>query len=401
MIPFDSALESILNLPYPFRAESVPAGLALHSTLAEPLRAPFGMPVFDNSAVDGIAIHRADIPNPPSSLKIVGCVQAGQADAVHFASGESVRVLTGAQLPEETGAVVMQEDVTFKQNLAVLNLQNVTPGQHIRKRDSEFRAGDELLPVGSFVTPATLSLAASLNLPQLKVRKKPSIAILVTGNELKEQGETLQMGQIYESNSVSIAATLKSIGINSTLVRLPDEEAIIRSTLADLLMAHDIIITIGGVSVGAFDFIRPASKANKLEVVVPAVAMKPGKPFFCAYRENDSKILFGLPGNPMSALISFSLFAWQYIRKCMGVEPPCWMSAEIDVDYKNVGIREEFIPAILKPSDPSYSVEINETIGSHSVAGLCLANALVRVPPSSKIVKGQRVPTMLLPWGVL
>jgi len=395
---YEVALATVLGQARSFGKESVSLSSALGRVLAQDVVAPFGMPRFDNSAVDGYAVSDADIGVLPKTLSVAGIVQAG-ADSTGFVlePGVTVQVMTGALLPTATSAVLMQEDVERLGDSITLNVPTIV-GRNIRRQASEFRKGDVILSKGTIVSPPSLLAIASLGLSSIDVSRQARIGILVTGDELVEPGQELNTGEIYESNSFAIQSSLTLLGFNSVILRAKDTAVETEEAMASLLETCDVLISLGGVSVGLFDFVRGAICHHGFEILVPKVAVKPGKPFVFGRRNEDGKVVFGLPGNPMSALCTFTLFVWPYLSRSCGQKPQATIECALDTDFANNGDRVELVPATARFEKGQMFVKPLPTPGSHSVSGLVETDCFIVVPILTRLEKNSIVQAVRLPW---
>lgn len=320
MIPVEEALSRILAaIPKP-AAETVALEAAHGRVLAMPLTAAHTQPPFDSSAMDGYAVRAEDV-QPGRSLRLAGTAQAGQRFVGMMERGQCVRIFTGAPMPIGADAVVMQEQATARG--AMISFEKpVGPGQSVRRRGGDFREGDELLPAGSRLTPAALSLAAAANRPHLSVTRRPRIALLSTGDELVRPGKTPGQDQIVASNSYGLAAMFAPLAQSVTdLGIIPDD----RQTLdAALLGAFDsgvdVVVTTGGASVGDRDYVHDVLVNLGVDLQFWRIAMRPGKPLMFGTRRDT--LVFGLPGNPVSALVTATVLLLPALRAMVGDRQP-------------------------------------------------------------------------------
>lgn len=312
--------------------------------LAEDLAAGLDLPPWDNSAMDGYAVRLADLANMP--LTVSQRIMAGSAPTA-LEPGTCARIFTGAPIPEGAEAVEMQENCIEEADGRVRFLQSIRLRQNIRPQGQETRTGDRVLDAGTRLGPVEIGLAASLGIASLKVRKRPRVAVLSTGDELVEPGAQLAAGQIYNSNRHLLAAWLKRLGcevIDAGI--LPDDLDLTRKALASLGQA-DLILSTGGVSVGEADFLGLALREAG-ELAFWKLAIKPGKPLTCGHYKGTPVI--GLPGNPASTLVTFGLLARPYLLRrlgCLRVDP---LAIEVPAgfDWPKAGGRREFLRARLE-----------------------------------------------------
>lgn len=376
MITYEEALREVLAVAASLGDEALPLAEAHGRVLARDIPAPFPLPRFTNSAVDGFAVTEADLRSVGSPLKIERTVAAGDPPGEELKPGTTVRIFTGAPTPPGTAAVAMQEDVLVDGSFVTLQ-ETLRHGAHVRVQGEEFSVGAVALPRGLRLNSAGVSLAAMLGLGQVWVHRPPKIGVLTTGAELVDVGEPAEPHQIYESNSYAMQAELGRLGLAATVVRrISDDLQETVAAVEDSLFMCDVLVTTGGVSVGGHDVLKAAFEHLGVETVFWKVAIKPGKPAF--FGKQGQRVVFGLPGNPMSALVTFRLFARPYLLATLGVEnpvPACYES-KLTARISHKAGRREFIPAV----GDGKSVRAISGQGSHMMGGLAVANALIDMP---------------------
>jgi molybdopterin molybdotransferase len=308
LVPVADALDRLLAGAAPLPGESVPLAEAMDRVLAEPIRALRTQPPFDASAMDGYAVRAADIGTLPARLSVIGTAPAGHGFTGTPARGEAVRIFTGAPLPAGTDTVVIQEDTRDLGNGAIEVVEATAHGANIRKAGLDFVAGDLLLEQGRVLDPAALALAASANQPLLSVVRRPLVAMIATGDELRAPGSELAPGQIISSNAYGVAAVAHSIGARTLDLgiaadRKEDIAARIRQAVA---AKADVLVTLGGASVGDLDLIHDVLTGEGMTLDFWKVAMRPGKPLMSG--RLDAMRCIGLPGNPVASLVCSQLF---------------------------------------------------------------------------------------------
>jgi molybdopterin molybdotransferase len=320
MISVDEALARILALIPPPVAETVPLARASGRVLAAPLVARLSQPPFDASAMDGYAVRAADV-RLGQPLRLIGVAQAGQRFAGMMTEGQCVRIFTGAPLPIGADAVVMQEDAVANGNEIRFTILPAI-GQSVRSRGNDFADGRKLLPAGAVLTPARLSLAAAANCASISVTRRPRIAILATGDELVSPGTSPGPDQIIASNSFGLAplfaphaAEILDLGI----VR-DDRKALEAALLRAFDTGVDVLVTTGGASVGDRDFVQEALVDLGVKLDFWKIAMRPGKPLMFGTR--GKTLIFGLPGNPVSAMVTGTVIVLPALRRLTGGADP-------------------------------------------------------------------------------
>lgn len=378
LLDYSDALDAVLAAAAPMEAESVALVEVPGRVLAEPVRSAHDMPFFDNSAVDGYALTAEDARREGAFwLPLAGTLRAGaDPTGVTLAPGAAIKVLTGAAVPEGAATMVMQED-TEAADGGIRFVGPLPLNRNIRRRGEEFHKGDEILPAGVLATPAVVAAIAAAGLAMAIAYRRPRIGVLVTGDELLPPGEPLLPGRIYESNFHGLAAALRAMGFDAPLLRrAPDEPAATRAMLSDLLEACDVVLTSGGVSVGEFDAIKPALADLGVETIFWGLAIKPGKPFYFG-RKPGGAAVFGLPGNPVAAMVTFHTLARPFLLRSMGLDGrPRVSRARLVRDLKKKPGRLEFVPC--RVADGEADPEVKR--GSHMLGALALANALVLFP---------------------
>lgn len=367
--------------------------------LAEALHAQENIPPFDNSAMDGYAVRAADVQNAseaePAVLTIVETIAAGYAPTKQVAAGQAARIMTGAMMPEGADAVVMQE-VTQREEDKVKIFESIDETGNVRFTGESVAAGQQVMRKGKHLRPPEVSMLASLNRPEATVHRKPTVAIVSTGDELLLLGEPLEPGKIRESNRYGLYAQVEEAGgIPIDMGIAPDDEAEIERIFRAALAKADALITSGGVSVGEHDFVK--SVLERLgEVNFWRVAMKPGKPQ--AYGIADGKPIFGLPGNPVSSLVVFELFVRPALLKMAGhtelLRPT--FKATLAESVTNRDGRVNYMRAILKKSNGHYTAETTGPQGSGILHSLVLANGLITIPSGAKLDAGEIVDAQFL-----
>jgi molybdopterin molybdotransferase len=369
--------------------------------LAEDVVAPAPLPGFDNSAMDGYAVRAEDVTEVPVILPVVGDVAAGPASPLRVQPGVCVRIMTGAMMPAGADAVVPLEWTDG--GVAKVRIdQRPDPGAYIRRAGEDVAVGEVVLTAGTHLGAAQIGLAAAVGRSRLVVRPRPRVVVLSTGSELVEPGEPVGPGQIRDSNSPALtAAAIEAGAIAYRVGIVPDDPRRLADTLEDQLVRADVIVTSGGVSVGAYDVVKDV--LSRLGTVqFDKVAMQPGMPQGFGTMGPDRIPVFGLPGNPVSALVSFEMFVRPALRTMLGAEPieRPRVQALTDEPLASSPGKRSFLRVHLGVRDGAYRVTPVSGPGSHLLAGMSRANALAVVPEDVvRIEAGQPVEVIVLERG--
>ncbi len=354
----------------------------------EPATARVDLPPFDASAMDGFAVRTEDTPG---RLPVVERIAAGRPASRALGAGEAMGIATGAAVPEGADAVIPLEYVVEHDNTIEI-AERVEVGANIRPRGGDLRAGDVVVSAGARLGPAQLGALAAAGVADISTTTRPRAAVLSTGSELRRPGETLAPGQIYEVNSVLLAAQLASAGAAvEELDAVADDEQAHRAALERGLEA-DVLVTSGGVSVGPHDLVRSVGAELGIEEVLWGVAVKPGKPLWFGVR--GETLVFGLPGNPVSSLVCFELFVRPAVLALQGAaEPlPRFEPGRLARSVRPNAVRTELVRARSRVVDGEVELEALEGQDSHMIARAAGADALVLVPAGeTELAAGSRV----------
>lgn len=360
------------TLLFPRAVTRVAVAGSLGLTLAENVVAAADSPTFASSAMDGYAVRVQDVPG---SLAVVGEVAAGHVPDVPVAEGTAVRIMTGSAIPEGAEAVVPVEDTDERDGRVTVRVAT-TPQRHIRPAGDDVRAGDVVLRAGQVIAPAQLAALLTIGAATVSVHPAARVAVLSTGDELVEAGRTPGPAQLVDSNGPALAAAATAAGADVVHVgRLPDApDALVEAI--ESLPACDLVVTSGGISMGAYDVVKSA--LAPLGLVFEQVAIQPGKPQGWG-RFPGGPAFLGLPGNPVSALVSFELFG----RAALGRERPTLRATLATRVARNAGDKRQFLRGRLDGD----RVHVDGGPGSHLVAGLAAADCLLVVPEGAKVLE--------------
>ncbi|MFJ4693993.1 gephyrin-like molybdotransferase Glp [Streptomyces sp. NPDC088766] len=422
----DEHLEDILAAVRPLEPIELQLPDAQGCVLVEDVMVPLSLPPFDNSSMDGYAVRVADVAGAseeyPAVLEVVGDVAAGQADLLHVGPGQAARIMTGAPLPPGAEAVVPVEwtdgglgegpvDGMRARSLApeqasgqVRVYRSAEARAHVRARGSDVKAGDRALEAGTVLGPPQIALLAAVGRGTARVRPRPRVVVLSTGSELVQPGEELRDGQIYDSNSFALTAAARDAGAIAYRVgAVADDAETLRSTIEDQLVRADLVVTTGGVSVGAYDVVKEALSHVGDEdeagsgIDFRKLAMQPGKPQGFGSIGPDHTPLLALPGNPVSSYVSFELFVRPVIRTLMGLadvhRPTTRAKLAADRALSSPKGRRQYLRATCAGG----TVRPVGGAGSHLVAALAHADSLIVVPEDVESVEpGTEVEVVLL-----
>lgn len=382
---FDDALAIVRAVAarHRLQTESLPLSRSHGHVLARDVDATMPLPPFDNSAMDGFAFRHADLQGDATALRLVGEQFAGRSTGRLVGVGECVRITTGAPVPAGADTVVIKENARLEDGCVIVP-DHIAPGANIRRAGEDVRVGDRVLRAGQVLTPARVSLAASLGLASLQVSRRPTVAVFSSGDELVEPGLPLAPGEIHDSNRELLMGLLRADGLEPTAwPRLPDDAKRIEIALRDAACAFDIVITCGAVSVGEKDHI-PAVLAEECrqgrgQTHFWKVRMKPGMPLL--FGSMDQAQLLGLPGNPVSVMATYLTLGRALIDGLQGRTQPrsVWrarLASAIDKPHP----RREFVRGVLSSADDgALQVEPNPAAGSHRLRVAAESNALIVV----------------------
>ncbi|HYX01444.1 MAG TPA: gephyrin-like molybdotransferase Glp [Reyranella sp.] len=387
----------------PLPAEMVSVADAAGRVVAQAPQARLTQPPADLSAMDGYAVRVEDVPAVPSTLKLVGQAPAGGSYDHALKPGETVRIFTGGPLPMGADAIVIQED-TKAQGDQITILEAPRRGRHIRKAGLDFAAGDKPFEPGRVLTTRDVALAAAMNLPWLSVHRKPRVAILSTGDELVMPGEPVGRNQIVSSSGIAVAALMRAWGGEPTLFDIARDSA---RLIQDHIVAgaqHDLLITLGGASVGDHDLVQEALKAQGFAMDFWRIAMRPGKPLMFAAR--DRARVLGLPGNPVSTMVCALMFVKPALDRMLG-QPGDLVAtrpARLAVDLKPNDTREDYVRSKLTAAgDGTLTVEPHPIQDSSMLSVLAWSSALLVRPAHDPARKAgdtvQVIDLSVLPGG--
>jgi len=313
------------------RSHFLPLHLLEGKILAKDIYSPINVPYFHNSAMDGYAVSETD---EKLEWVVKYHIQAGDTQLYNLKKGEAARIFTGAMIPENTWAVIAQENIEKKVNDRIFYSQVLPRGMNIRKEGEQCLKDDLILKQNQIINVGTIALLASIGLKEVPIYVPLSVTIIITGNELKRLGEPLEKGQIYESNGVFLFSYLKKLGIeNINIYYCEDDFDKLKNLISETLEKCDFLICSGGISVGEYDYVKKALKENQIEELFYKIRQKPGKPLWVGKKLDT--LVFALPGNPVSVAVCFN----QYVKPCL---------------LSSMGYRDTWLPSCFAPLQSAY-----------------------------------------------
>jgi molybdopterin molybdotransferase len=411
MLSFEQArhvVEEHASCLRPQREERVGLLGSIDRVLAEPLVADRNFPPFPRATRDGYAVRAADLSPLPATLAVVGEIKAGAEVTLHLGSGQAVAIMTGAPAPAGADSVVMVEYTSRKGDRVEVS-RGIALGENIVPRGAEAKQGERLLAPGVRLDAAAIALASSVGKSHLLVYAKPRVAILATGDEVVDVDVSPAPQQIRNSNSYSLAAQIRAAGGEPMLLPIaPDEPERLRELISDGLNANLLLLS-GGVSAGRYDLVEQVLGELKAEFFFTGVEIQPGRPMVFGRvpggaaerprgRGSDGRYFFGLPGNPVSTMVTFELFAKPVVQALAGMTPTklVFLRARLKSEVKTKTGLQRFLPAVLSGEFDQAEVELLPWHGSGDMAATARANCyLVVSPAQERIAVGEWVPVLL------
>ena len=402
MIALEDARVRVLAACVPLPARPLPLADALGRVLAEPVVSGVDVPPWANTAMDGFAVRAADTADAPVGLTVIGTLAAGADPAgLTVGPGQAVRIMTGAPLPAGADAIVMVERTSTEGEVVKVQVAAMT-GDHVRSAGDDLRTGQTVFEAGTVLTPGHLGVLASLGLSEVTVFPPARVGVLSTGDELVEGAVPLRPGQIRDSNRPTLLALVREAGCEAVdLGTARDDEDVIRARLEEGLAACDAVVTSGGVSVGDFDYVKVVlDQIGRMDWW--QVAIRPAKPFAFGVAGPRDTPVFGLPGNPVSSMVSFELFVRPGLRRMMGHPPERLLrpvlAAVADEAFPRRPDGKLHLDRVVATHghDGRLHVRRSGGQGSHQLRAMALANALALVPDGDGVAAGGAVDVMVL-----
>ncbi|MEM6734886.1 MAG: gephyrin-like molybdotransferase Glp [Bacteroidota bacterium] len=387
MISIEEALANIRGQEVLLKSVTLSLQDALNHYLAQEIKAPFDLPSFDNSAMDGYAVSGSE-----NAFEIIGEVAAGDVSSRSLSEGQAMRIFTGGKIPENATAVIMQEHTDAKENKLTLR-EEVIEGKNIRKKGTELAKGRMVFSTGQKINPATIGMISSLGISEIEVFRKPTIRIIATGNELVKPGQEKKEGQIYESNTDTLIGALKDHNFSYDRCQIiQDNLNSIQNAITTDLERCDVLLLSGGISVGKYDFVKQALEANGVQEQFYKVQQKPGKPLY--FGRKDHRFVFALPGNPASSLTCFYIYVLPLLGKLSGGKGKglSQMKIPLKKEYHFKFDRPTFLKAFIEDGE----VSILDKQSSSMLHSMAIGNALVLLDKAKLVMKGEVVNCFLI-----
>jgi len=381
MISIQEAIGLIDSQPVTLQKQSLSILESLNYYLADPIMAPLDLPSFDNSAMDGYAISG----NGPL-YEIIGEIQAGDTNTYHLKNGQAYRIFTGAKVPRDCQAVIMQEKTSVEAGKVIIE-DAPKPGKNIRYKGEQIKMGSEVFAPGQKINSSVIGLLSSFGMTAVNVFSKPVITLLTTGDELVRPDQPLKEGQLYESNSNTLRATLKQLGFSSGYHHIKDDYDSTKKAIKEHLDRSDVLLISGGISVGDYDFVKRALEENGVEEIFYRVFQKPGKPLY--FGKKGSKFVFALPGNPASSLVCLYIYVYPFLKKLSG--GPFEGLVTFDLPLGSPFTMKSDRPSFMKAKIINDEVHILEGQGSSMLLTMATGNGLALIDKQKTYKKGEKI----------
>ncbi len=401
MISVEEAQKLVAGHGLAPREEEMLLPAALGRILSRDIQAPVPLPIFDNSAMDGYGLRAQDTAKAseadPVSLLVQGIVKAGDGKVPFLKHGTTCRIMTGSPVPSGVDTVLPKEHAQIEGGTLVLKAP-MAKGKNVRYRGEEIRKGETVLRKGSLIQPGTVGFLSGLGIDRVKVHQAPRVSLISTGSELTPPGHSLTEGRIFDSNTPMICAALDEMRIRPVFTRrLTDQPALIKKVVRFALRESEIVVLMGGVSVGDFDHVKSVLAGEGVKTVFWKVSQKPGKPLYFGTKEG--RLVFGLPGNPASVFTCFYEYVYPAIRRAMGHAEPGLASAVVRLaePLKQEAEKTLFIKARLGASGTVSPLKKQQ---SHMLSAFCEADSFVVVSgPEKTLEKDEKVTVHALPYA--
>jgi len=399
MIPVSEAIKFIKSETFSLKSETIDLSESIGRVLAEDIFSDMDLPPFDRSQMDGFAVNSEETRNAPAKLKIIGESVAGKGFDRKLKRGEAVRIMTGARVPDGADAVQKVELTRELNGNFVEILEPAKPKRNIVRRAEEIKKGEQIFRKGERITENMIASIASFGYAKVKVSRKPIVSILATGSEIVDVSEKPEKDQIRNSNSIMLEAFARKTGAATKVLPIArDDISNLKLQISDALKSSDVLIITGGVSVGDYDFTKPALRELGAEIFFEKVSLKPGKP--AVFAKLNDKLIFGLPGNPVSVAVTFCLFVRTALLKMQGAENIELKKgfAVISQKIKGAKERDSYLPVFVETNKKgNLIVESLRFTGSSNFIAFSKANSLLFIPQGVSFQAGDVAQILFLP----
>ena len=393
LISVDEAMKSILNTSKPLESEYIPLKNSLSRYLWEAVHSPVNLPGFDQSAVDGYALCTDQENAQNQSFELMGEIRAGSESQFMLGCGQAVRIFTGGKLPQATTTVARQEIVEVLSETHIRITDRLFINADIRRSGEEITQGQQLADAGQFLNIGSLAALSMAGIQALNVYRQPKVAVLITGDEVAIDQNSLSEAQVFDANGPLLENWLKQYGIAAQIIHVADQAQAVTAHFEHLKTEYDVIITTGGVSVGDYDFVRPCSFEAGFEQTFWKVAQKPGKPLYFATYKNveHTCYMLGLPGNPAAVYVCMQIYGKLLLDALQNKrELPTWFSARVTHALKP-DARERFLRMVATFNQSVLEVSALSKQQSHMLSNLIQSNCLIRIPAGRAVEAGELV----------
>lgn len=389
MIPYEEAIEKVLNHTLDYGTEDVTLEESNNRILDEDILADRDFPPFDRATKDGIALKYSGIKSENQTLQNAGMAPAGSPQLELTDEQTCIEIMTGAIVPKNADTVVMYEHLKESPTSFELNMP-VKKGQNIHYKASDIAAGEILLHAGTLITAAEIGIMASVGKSKIKVKKLPRVAVISTGNELVDVDETPEPHQIRKSNSITLRALLQNQQIDLGLYHLLDEPVALQKKIQGLLLEYDVLLLSGGVSKGKFDYLPETFNALGVEKIFHKVRQRPGKPFWFGRHKASNSMIFSFPGNPVSTFVSYHMYFVPWLNKTLGVHQEQY-NVHLGESMENTTDLTVFIGVKVKLTNSVPTANRIDTTGSGDLLALTKSDGFVRLAPGERLDEGNSV----------
>lgn len=398
LISIDEAINTILDTVQALPTEILSLKNSLSKFIAEPVYSPINLPSFDQSAVDGYALCTDQTNAHKYSFELVGEIRAGQESDIFLTEGQAVRIFTGGKLPQGTTTIARQEIVQIIESSKIKITSTLKVNEDIRRCGEEVKKGQCIAEVGQYINIGSLAALSMAGVQSVNVYRQPKVAVIVTGDEITQNQNSLSKAQVFDANSPLLDAWFKQNNIHADIFHVADQRQLVTQQFEHLKKYYDLIVTTGGVSVGDYDFVRPCSFEAGFEQIFWKVKQKPGKPlYFAKYQQQDHRCyLLGLPGNPAAVYVCIQVYGKLILQALQNQSQPfSTAQAKLKHDIKP-DARERFLRMVATFEGNELEVSSLPKQQSHMLSNLMQCNSLVRIPAGDTVKAGTLVECIFL-----